>query len=280
MLGGIGGQAPLAALVEAAGWRGALAGAAGFGVLLAAAIWLVVRDRPPAAAAPLGPAGPTAPALLAGLWAVARRPQIWLLALAAAAMTAPLLSFAGLWGVAWLMQTRGLARPEAAAMTSLMLIGWALGGPVIGTLSDRLGRRRIFLLAGGGLGLVCLAAVLYLPGLSLGLISALFLANGLGLGAMVVAFAMAREGNAAAVSGMAYAFVNCAVTATGAVFQPLIGWLLDLRWEGLLIEGARVYAVEAYRVALGSLIVFLVLGLAAGLGLRETHPKVTGASAS
>jgi MFS family permease len=277
MLGGIGAQAPLAALVEAAGWRSALAGAAGFGVLLAAAIWLVVRDRPSGAAA--APAGTGAPSLLAGLRAVAKRPQNWLLALAAAAMTAPLLSFAGLWGVAWLMQTRGLARPEAAAMTSLMLIGWALGGPLMGTLSDRLGRRKVFLLAGSGLGLVCLAAVLYLPDLPLAVLSGLFLANGIGLGAMVIAFAMTREANAMAVVGVAYAFVNCAVTGTGAVFQPLIGWLLDLGWDGALVEGARVYSAEAYRLALTSLIVFLAIGLVAGLALRETHPKVTGASA-
>ena len=277
MLGGIGGQAPLAALVETAGWRSALAGAAGFGVLLAAVIWLVVRDRPPGA--PAVSAGPGAPSLLAGLRAVAKRPQNWLLALASAAMTAPLLSFAGLWGVAWLMQTRGLDRPEAAAMTSLMLIGWALGGPLIGTLSDRLGRRKGFLLAGSTLGLSCLAAVLYLPGLPLAVLAGLFLANGIGLGAMVVAFAMAREANAMAISGVAYAFVNCAVTGTGAVFQPLIGWLLDLGWDGTLVDGARIYSAEAYRLALTSLIVFLAVGLVAGLGLRETHPKATGATA-
>jgi MFS family permease len=266
MLGGIGGQAPLAALVEAAGWRSALAGAAGFGVLLAATIWLVVRDRP--SGAPAAPAGTGAPSLLAGLRAIAKRPQNWLLALASAAMTAPLLSFAGLWGVAWLMQ--------AAATTSLMLIGWALGGPLIGTLSDRLGRRKGFLLAGSALGLSCLAAVLYLPDLPIAVLSVLFLVNGIGLGAMVVTFAMAREANAMAISGVAYAFVNCAVTGTGAVFQPLIGWLLDLGWDGTLVAGARVYSAEAYRLALTSLIVFLAVGLVAGLGLRETHPKATG----
>ncbi len=280
MLGGVGGQAPLAALVEASGWRGALIGASGFAVLLAAAIWIIVRDRPPGTSAPAGTVASGTPSLLAGLWAVVRRPQSWLLALAAAAMTAPLLAFAGLWGVAWLMQTRGLERPEAAATTSLMLIGWALGGPLIGTLSDRFGRRRLFLLAGCALGLVCLAAVLYLPGLPFALLSALFLANGMGLGAMVVAFAMAREGNAMAVAGVAYAFVNCAVTGTGAIFQPLIGWLLDLGWDGALVEGARVYSAAAYQMALSSLIVFLAVGFLAGLALRETHPKAVGGPAT
>lgn len=273
MLGGVGGQAPLAALVEATGWRGTLTWASGLAVLLAAAIWIVVRDRPPGSPAPAAPVASGAPSLLAGLWAVVRRPQSWLLALAAAAMTAPLLAFAGLWGVAWLMQTRGLERPEAAATTSLMLIGWALGGPLIGTLSDRFGRRRPFLLAGCALGLACLAAVLYLPGLPLVLLSALFLAHGMGLGAMVVAFAIAREGNGMAVAGVAYAFVNCAVTGTGAIFQPLIGWLLDQGWDGALVEGARVYSAEAYQFALSSLIVFLAVGFLAGLALRETHPK-------
>ncbi len=268
MLGGIGGQAPLAALVETTGWRGTLFWAAGFALVIAGLIWLLVRDRPPDAP-PEEAAAATGRSFLAGLGHVVKTPQNWILALVCAAMTAPMLAFGGLWSVDWLMQTRDLARPEAAGTASLILLGWAIGGPIIGTLSDRLGRRKPPLLAGAALGLVSFAALLYLPGLPLAVLRGLFLLNGIGLGAMVVGFAAAREGNPVHVMGVSYAFVNCAVVATGAIFQPLVGALLDLGWDGTLVEGARVYSAGTFQEALSSLAAFLAVGLAAGLALRE-----------
>jgi MFS family permease len=272
MIGGIGGQAPLAALVEATDWRTALTGAAGAGALIAAAIWFIVRDRPAGGhdEAPASNQGATRQAgMMLGLRRVLRTPQNWLIALACAAMTAPMLSFAGLWGVAWLMQTRGLDRPEAAATTSLLLIGWAIGSPVAGWLSDRLGRRKPILQASMAIGLTALSAIIYLPGLSLPVLSALFVLSGMCFGAMAVGFAMARAANSTEVTGAAYGFVNMAVTGTGAIFQPLIGWLLDLGWQGEMLAGARVYSLEIYTNALTSLPVFLGIGLLSTLLLHS-----------
>lgn len=268
MFGGILGQGPLAYVVEAVGWRPALAAAGLAGGGLSLAIWLVVRDRPAHHPAP-DPAAPR-PRVLAALGRVLGRPQNWALACVGAATTAPLLAFAGLWGVAWLMQVHGMARPRAAATASLLLIGWALGSPLAGALSDRLGRRKPLLMAAAGGGMVCLGALLYLPGLSLAVLSALFLISGLFLGGMVVSFALARESNDAAVSGLAMAFVNMAVTGTGALFQPLIGILLDLGWDGAMVEGARVYSAAAYRAAFSVLMVFLAAGLAVSFTTRES----------
>ena len=77
MAGGIGGQAPLAAAVEAVGWRATLMAAAAVGLVLAAVIRLVVQDGPPAAGA-----GETARGgLLHGLGQVLANGQTWILAL-------------------------------------------------------------------------------------------------------------------------------------------------------------------------------------------------------
>jgi MFS family permease len=140
MTGGILGQAPLAVLVDAVGWRLPLLGATAVGALLAAGIWFVVRDRPPEAASEATPE--RGPNILAALKEVLGRRQNWIIALVGAATSAPMLAFAGLWGVAWLMQVQGMTRPQAAATTSALLIGWALGSPLAGYLSDRLARRK------------------------------------------------------------------------------------------------------------------------------------------
>ncbi len=271
MAGGFLGQAPLAALVDLVGWREALGYVTAAGLVLSLAIWFVVRDAPDHdGAAGAAEAAPERPPVGRSLAGALRRPRNWAIALIGASMTAPLLSFAGLWGVAWLMQVEGLTRPEAAATTSLLLVGWAVGSPLAGVISDRLGRRRRPLVAAACLALACIAALFFLPGLGGPLRAGLFLASGFFCGAMAICFALVREDNPQAISGTAIAFVNTAVVASGALFQPLLGAALDWQWDGTLVEGVRVYGEAAYRTAFSLLIAFLGLGIIAGFFTRET----------
>ena len=272
MAGGILGQAPLAVVIDAVGWRAPLLGAAAAGWLLALGIWAIVRDRPPGAATE--DPGDRGPGIAASLWQVLGRRQNWIIAVVGAATSAPLLAFAGLWGVAWLMQVQGMTRPEAAATTSALLIGWALGAPLAGHLSDRLARRKPALIAATGGGLACLCALLYLPGLPGAALPVLFFVTGLFLSAMVVCFAIVREINASAVTGTALAFFNMTVVGAGALFQPLIGALLDLNWDGALAEGAPLYSPDAYRAAFSVLVIFLIAGLGAAFLVRETRASI------
>jgi len=62
---------------------------------------------------------------------------------------------------------------------------------------------------------------------------------------MVLAFAVVRERNAAAAGSTAMGVVNTAVVGSGALFQPLVGALLDLGWDGTSVAGARLYPPDA-----------------------------------
>ena len=270
MAGGILGQAPLAAVVEWIGWRQALIASAVAGFLLGIGIWLVVRDQPPGAVEQSGRAGGRE--LLRGLARVFRTGQNWLIALVCACMSAPLLAFAGLWGVAWLMQVHGMSRPDAALTASLLLLGWAFGSPLAGWISDRMGRRKPPLIGAMIVGAGCLGLLIYSPALSLPVMRAMFFICGLCFGTMVVGFALARENNAPEVHGAAFGMINGATVATGAIFQPLLGALLDLNWDGAMIEGAPLYDAGAYRVAFSALLIFLACGLAASFAIRERSP--------
>jgi MFS family permease len=167
------------------------------------------------------------------------------------------------------MQSHGLARAEAAGTTSLLLIGWAVGSPIAGWLSDRTGLRRPVMQAGLLLGLASLACLLHVPDLPAVLRAALFLASGAGLGSMAIGFAILRGVNEPAVTGAAYGLLNGACVGSGAVFQPLIGALLDAQWDGAMEAGARIYAPEAYTTALSAMLGFLVLGFLVSLFVRE-----------
>jgi MFS family permease len=265
MAGAMLGQAPLAALVAASGWRGAMLVIGIAGLVLALSLWLVVRDGTPAPSASSQPVS-----LLSGLKLVLSNGQTWLLALFGLACTGPMLAFSGLWGIPYVSRVYGIDRTSAAAVVSLMYVGWMIGAPGIGWLSDHLGRRRPLMIGGIALAALTLLVILYLPGLNLALLGLLFILNGAGSAAMVLSFATAREHNPPQATGAVLGVINTAVVGSGALFQPLIGLLLDLQWDGALEAGGRVYAPDAYRLALAVLPAGCAIGLAAALATRET----------
>lgn len=268
MAGGVFGQAPLRVAVEASDWRTTTLLLSLGGIALSVAAWASVRDRWRGAGG-LGRA-------LSGLATTLSYRQTWLIALAGLGTSAPLLGFAGLWGVPFLETAYGLPRTLAATLTSMLFVGWGVGAPLFGWLSDLIGRRKAPLLAGLALETAALAALIYVPGLPLAALAVLcFLVGFLG-SAQIVCFALVKENFRPELSGTAIGFVNGMVTGAGALFQPLVGFLLDLVWTGKTVAGARVYVVEDYHLALASLIACCLAGFACLLAVRETYcrPRV------
>jgi len=178
-------------------------------------------------------------------------------------LTGPVLAFAGLWGVPWFAAVKAMPRSEAAAFLSMVFVGWLIGAPLMGWLSDKLQRRVPLLVVGTLLSTVTFAAILYLPGLTTRAIGALLFAGGIGGSVMILTFAAGRDHNPEYARGASLGIINTCVVASGALLQPLIGALLDLFWDGAMQDGVRVYSAQAYQQAmlcipLGALCGFLL----------------------
>ena len=62
------------------------------------------------------------------------------------------------------------------------------------------------------------------------------------------------------------------VTGAGALFQPLVGLLLDLAWKGQTSSlGARLYEADDYRLALASLLACCLSASPRLCAVRETY---------
>jgi MFS family permease len=268
MAGGVFGQAPLRLLVERFDWQRASLVLAGGGVLLALAAIATVRDKLRAANG--------LRQVMAGMVQVGRNRQTWLIAIAGLGSAGPLLGFAALWGVPFLALTQGLDRPAAAGVTSMVFIGWGVGAPVVGWLSDRIHRRKLPFAAGLMLSALAMAGLAWAPGLPLWAVSALCFLCGFGGSGQILGFAAVRELNPPAAAGAAIGVVNAVVTGAGALFQPLLGWLLDLAWTGEVADGVRVYSVAAYSTAFSVLVAAAVVGIACILLMRETGCRQIG----
>lgn len=62
---------------------------------------------------------------------------------------------------------------------------------------------------------------------------------------------------------------------SGVIFQPLIGYILDLLWSGDTVGGIQILSVFDYRMALICIPIALILAaLMAAFMLRETYCKM------
>lgn len=280
MIGGFAGQAPLATLINMFGWRATMLASGGAAACLTIAIALLVRNSPRPMTTP-APRRQQWAELRSGLSQAVRSREIWLIAIVATSMSGPMLAFGGLWGVPYLVVAYDLPRPQAALMVSMMLVGWALGAPLGGWVSDYVRRRKSPLVAAVAGLLLLVITLVAVPQLPLWALVAVIFAIGLTGGNMVVSYALAREVSPPGLHGSVMGLVNGMTVASGAVLQPLIGALLDAFWDGKMAGGVRVYQASDYRLALVSLVAWTAMGLIASLFLRETycrpaeHPPVT-----
>ncbi len=268
--GAVGAQLPLALLVDAVGWRPSLLGIGVAGLVMALLLAVLVRDRPSPAAVPAASA-PAPQAAAPRLGAILARPETWYLVATAGLTGAPILTFAGLWGVPYFVQVHGLERTTASLLTSTMLVAWAIGGPALGAIADRVASRAsLILLVAAVNGLLWLPFVL-LPTLPLALAWPLVAGLGFAGGGMIVAFAIVRTVFGTAAAGQALGIVNSSVLLLGAAMQTLFGMLLDWRWSGTLAAGSRLYEPAAYAAGFGLFAVAAALVVLAALGLRRAE---------
>ena len=125
------------------------------------------------------------------------------------------------------------------------------------------------MMAAAAIAAASLALVVLAPPLPFALLVALILVHGGAASVMVLSFALVRERNAPEAGSTAMGVVNTAVVGSGALFQPLIGALLDAFWDGASVAGARVYSPDSYRAALAVLPAVAALGIVAAAFMRE-----------
>lgn len=272
--GGVVAGVPLRFLVEAFGWRGVMGATAGLTALLCVAIWILVRDDPSErgyASHFHGGHGAQEPvSILRGLMQVLSYRNIWIITLVPIGFSGAVLTFAGLWGVPYLRQVHGLDPKSAAAITSTLLVAWALGGPAMGSWSQKMGTRKPLYVITSGIALLGWAAIIFLP-LPLWALVALLIPTGFASGNITIGFAWARESVPSRLVGTASGFINMGPLMGGMFLQPAVGWMLDQCWQGTLLSGVKIYDAAAYRA--GFTIVFAAVAMAALLILaaRESH---------
>jgi MFS family permease len=268
---------PLQLLVAQFGWRAVMLVSAVLPLVTGVAIWWLVRDDPQEkgfasyAHLPADASRVARPGFMAGLAEIFRYRNAWLLCLIPGGIVGAVLTFSGLWGVSFLTSHYGLPATQAAAVNTTLLVAWAVGGPIFGALSDRIGRRKPLYVVGCTVMALSWTLIILIPHLPVWLLILLLVAAGFASGCMVIGFAFLRESVPSYLSGTAAGALNMGVMMGPMLLQPAVGWMLDQRWQGDMLDGVRRYSLEAYQAGFSLMLVWAGLAFLFILFTRETY---------
>jgi len=273
MLGAIGGEAPLALLIDNYGWRHSMMFMGSIGLILAVLIFTIAKDVPKHANMSHSATEVDEEPVLSSLMTLLRNRQLWLVAVYGGLMYMATPVFCGLWGVPFLMFKMHLAKATAANYISLVFVGWAIASPLWGIYSNRIGKRKPPMYIGSTGALICSTLFIYAPIESGWIMEFLLFAFGVFSAGFLPAFAVAKELCSRRYVATGLSFMNMMNMIGIAIAQPVIGFILDRLWQGEIVDKVRVYPLEAYHIALALLPIGMLISLIILPRLRETYCK-------
>ncbi len=203
---------------------------------------------------------------LGALGLVFRNPQSLLCGAIAGLLFVPTTIFDMVWGVRYLQDAHGFEYATAVMRSASVPFGWIVGAPLLGFVSDRIGRRKP-VIAGAALALLgCLAVILFGPHGSLPPY-VLGLAAGVASGAAMIPYTVIKEANPPGVAGTStgvIGFLNFTVTA---VLGPFFAARL-----ATAAGGGSAADLAAYQASFAPLLYGVGLAVVLTMLLRETGP--------
>jgi MFS family permease len=202
-----------------------------------------------------------------GFYVVFKNPQSILCGLIAGLLFIPTTIFDMVWGVRYLQEAHGFDYASAVLRTSMVPLGWIIGCPLLGFISDKIGRRKPVIIGAATVLLSCLAWILFgptgvFPPYLLGLFA------GMASGSAMLPYTIIKEANPPHFGGIATGVVNFLNFTFSALLGPVFAWLLQH-----LSREASAMQLEHYQMAFAPLLLGVAIAIALTFLLKETGLK-------
>lgn len=275
LIGNVGGliaTRPLELASELVSWRSIFVALGVVSMVIGALVYLLVRNRPQdIGLAPVREVTEHHKTL--NFWQGARQVlkerQTWLGFFISMGQGGMVFTFMGLWVSPYLRDVHQMTSLKSYHF-AVLLIGFAIGAVAIGFISDRMGQRKMPMLMAFVANLICWVPVIggwqMSPFLSFPWMAVL----GFTSAGYILTLSIAKECNPAHLSGLSTGIVNTGTFFGAVVFQPLVGWLMDLS-GGTIQNGIKVYALAEYQLGMGLLGAAIFVGFICAFWSKETH---------
>jgi MFS family permease len=268
---------PLRFLMDIFSWRVVIGVTGGMTLVLGGVNWFVVRDWPqekgyPGFTEKIQSSRPLSyRSIFQGFLKLGAYRNTWLLFFIPGGIVGSLLTFSGLWGVPYLMSHHNMSPSGAAGLSSVLLLGWALGSPFFGWLSDYLGKRKSLYIVGSMVVSLGWGMILFWESLSFLPLAMVLFMTGFFSGCMILSFAFARESVPPSLSGTVSGLTNMGVMMGPMLLQPFVGLILDYYWTGQTLGGVRIYSLKAYEYGFIPMMAWVLLSVVLLCFTKETH---------
>ena len=205
-------------------------------------------------------------ALLRSLGKVFRNPQSILCGLISGLLFIPTTILGMTWGVRFMQEARGRAYDAAVVLAATIPLGWMIGSPLLGFISDRLGRRKPVIFGGTIMLFAVVTWVLFgrpeiLRGHAVGILM------GTASGAAMLPYTVVKEANPAELGGTATGVVNFINFTFSALLGPVFGSRLVR-----MPQGDADRALAHYQAGFKPLLYGIFIALILTFFLKETGP--------
>lgn len=205
------------------------------------------------------------------LFHLLKQPVILLTGLIGGVLYLSLSILGEMWGIPFVKRLLASTPIISATVNSAIFLGWLIGSPLNGWISDKIQSRRIPITVGCFGSAILFSAILLWPTSNGYLLFFLFFLFGLLTSVEVLCFAIARDFYAIKFTGIAVAMINLLIMLTGAILQPFVAWLLNQVWSGNIVNEIRFYTLNDYRKAMIVIPVTLVIAGLLSSRLKETY---------
>ncbi|MEE3001431.1 MAG: MFS transporter [Planctomycetota bacterium] len=253
-------------------WRPDMLVLAGVGLVIAAGIWCIVPQRPAwyLDVKDINKRCSIREAI-GGLGKVMRKPAIWMISLGCAFVYLPL-PLAANWGPRSLGELLSIPELEGSHLFAWFYLGVALGSPLVGWLSDRMGRRKPLLVAGAASTSVLTVLIITTAGLTTTSTAILLLGWGLCTSTYILGYPLAASAGPKETSGSAIAFVNF----IGMLLAGIFVWVFGLVVDAIAAARGHVEGPDASDFRTMFLLIGIAMILAAGLHLCVRERRKLG----
>lgn len=199
--------------------------------------------------------------------------QVWLIAIYSGTSYAAVALLGAIWGTAFL-QTRGLSQTYAAYMVSLAWIGYAVGCPLVGALSDAIKRRKSSLVLCSLLGVFVTSGIIFLKFHHDWVYGILFFLLGIAGSGQNIGFATISEQASPENRASALGLNNAALIFFDSVLPPLVGFFIYASAGQAASHQIKLLMPENFMLGFSLMPILYAVGMLIALFfIKETYCK-------
>ena len=264
MAGGSAGQFAVGPLISGGvSWQTFWIGMGIAGIFIGAILWLLLPKEEIAKEKGNGIKN-----VLEAFRIVFKNPQSILCGMIAGLLFIPTTIFDMVWGVRFLQDAHGFDYGTAVLRSAAVPFGWIIGCPLLGFISDRIGRRKPVIIGGATVLMACLGWILFgpagvLPSYVLGLLT------GIASGAAMLPYTVIKEANPPQYGGTATGVINFLNFTFSALLGPVFARIL------IKVSGeASKMELHHFQTAFLPFIIGVAIAIILTFILKETGPAI------